>query len=61
VQWLAFAKAAEMSALSSLGYEEAQEFKIILGRIIQHTETALPEHWRKDNFWRENNLWQKTR
>lgn len=61
VQWLAFAKAAEMSALTSLDYEEAQEFKIMLGRIIQHTETALPEHWRKGNFWRENNLWQTTK
>ncbi len=59
IQWLAFAKAAEMSALESLDYEEAQQLKLLIGRVIQHTGETLPEHWRKENIWQDNNLWQQ--
>lgn len=58
VQWLAFAKAAEMTALSGFSYEETQQFKLLLGKFIQHTSTDLPEHWLMENIWREKNLWQ---
>ncbi len=59
VQWLTFAKAAEMSALECLEFEEAQQLKLLLSKVIQHTGSALPEHWRKENIWQENNLWQQ--
>lgn len=58
VQWLAFAKAAEMSALAGFSYEETQQFKLLLGKLIQHTNAELPEHWREENIWRDKNLWQ---
>lgn len=60
IQWLAFAKAAEMSALEALSYDEAQQLKLLLGRVIQHTGAELPAHWRKENIWQDNNLWQQT-
>jgi 3-hydroxy-9,10-secoandrosta-1,3,5(10)-triene-9,17-dione monooxygenase reductase component len=58
VQWLAFAKAAEMTALAEFSYEETQQFKLLLGKLIQHTNAELPEHWREENIWRDKNLWQ---
>jgi 3-hydroxy-9,10-secoandrosta-1,3,5(10)-triene-9,17-dione monooxygenase reductase component len=59
IEWLAFAKAAEMTALESLDYEEAQQLKLLIGRVIQHTGETLPAHWRKENIWQDNNLWQQ--
>jgi 3-hydroxy-9,10-secoandrosta-1,3,5(10)-triene-9,17-dione monooxygenase reductase component len=59
IQWLAFAKGAEMTALENLSYEEAQELKLLLQRVIDQTSAGLPEQWRKENIWREDNLWQK--
>lgn len=59
IQWLAFAKAAEMSALEALSYDEAQQLKLLIGRVIQHTGAELPAHWRKENIWQDNNLWQQ--
>ncbi|GLZ86417.1 flavin oxidoreductase [Metapseudomonas resinovorans] len=59
IQWLAFAKAAEMSALEGLSYDEAQQLKLLIGRVIQHTGAELPAHWRKENIWQDNNLWQQ--
>lgn len=59
IQWLAFAKAAEMTALEALDYEDAQQLKVLIGRVIQRTGTELPAHWRKENIWQENNLWQQ--
>ncbi|MNP39705.1 hypothetical protein D3C76_1332920 [compost metagenome] len=59
VEWLAFAKAAEMTALESLDYEEAQQLKLLIGRVIQQTGETLPQHWRKENIWQDNNLWQQ--
>lgn len=59
IQWLAFAKAAEMQALESLSYEEAQQLKLLIGRIIQFTGTDLPTYWRKENIWQDNNIWQQ--
>lgn len=59
IQWLAFAKAAEMKAMESLDYEEAQQLKLLIGRVIQQTGETLPDHWRKENIWQDNNLWQR--
>jgi 3-hydroxy-9,10-secoandrosta-1,3,5(10)-triene-9,17-dione monooxygenase reductase component len=59
IQWLAFAKAAEMTAMESLDYEEAQQLKLLIGRVIQQTGETLPDHWRKENIWQDNNLWQQ--
>lgn len=60
VQWLAFAKAAEMTALEGLSYDETQQLKLLVGRVIQHTGTDLPVYWRKENIWQNNNIWQQT-
>ncbi len=60
IQWLAFAKSAEMTALENLSYEEAQELKLLLQRVIDQTGAGLPEQLRKENVWREDNLWQKS-
>ncbi|WP_422421665.1 flavin reductase [Pseudomonas sp. GZD-222] len=59
IQWLAYAKAAEMAALETLSFDEAQQLKLLLGRVIQHTGAELPAHWRKENIWQDNNLWQQ--
>jgi len=59
IQWLAYAKAAEMTALEALSFDEAQQLKLLLGRVIQHTGAELPAHWRKENIWQDNNLWQQ--
>jgi 3-hydroxy-9,10-secoandrosta-1,3,5(10)-triene-9,17-dione monooxygenase reductase component len=59
IQWLAFAKVAEMKAMESLDYEEAQQLKLLIGRVIQQTGETLPDHWRKENIWQDNNLWQR--
>ena len=59
VQWLAFAKSAEMTALEGLGYEEAQELKLLLDKVIAHTSSGVAEHLRRENFWRDDNLWQQ--
>ncbi len=59
IQWLAFAKAAEMSALEALSYDEAQQLKLLISRVIQQTGAELPAHWRKENIWQDNNLWQQ--
>lgn len=59
VQWLAFAKAAEMTALEKLSYEETQQLKLLIGRVIQHTSNDLPAYWRKENIWQDNNIWQQ--
>ncbi|MGY2188885.1 p-hydroxyphenylacetate 3-hydroxylase, reductase component [compost metagenome] len=59
IEWLAFAKAAEMTAMESLDYEEAQQLKLLIGRVIQQTGETLPQHWRKENIWQDNNLWQQ--
>lgn len=59
IQWLAFAKAAEMNALEALDFDEAQQLKLLIGRVIQHTGSELPAHWRKENIWQDNNLWQQ--
>jgi 3-hydroxy-9,10-secoandrosta-1,3,5(10)-triene-9,17-dione monooxygenase reductase component len=32
--------------------------KLLLKRVIQTTESTLPDHWRKDQFWRGDNLWR---
>jgi 3-hydroxy-9,10-secoandrosta-1,3,5(10)-triene-9,17-dione monooxygenase reductase component len=58
IQWLAFAKGAEMTALEDLRYEEAQELKVLLGNVIRRTSAGLAEQWRKENIWREDNLWR---
>lgn len=58
-QWLAFAKAAEMDALEGLTYDETQQLKLLLGRVIQHTGVELPAQWRKENIWQANNIWQQ--
>ncbi|WP_256669174.1 flavin reductase family protein [Pseudomonas sp. C2B4] len=60
IQWLAFAKAAEMAALEALSFDEAQQLKLLIGRVIQHTGAELPVHWRKENIWQDNNLWQQS-
>lgn len=60
IQWLAFAKAAEMTALEALTFDEAQQLKLLIGRVIQHTGAELPAHWRKENIWQDNNLWQQS-
>lgn len=59
VQWLAFAKGGEMTALEDLSYEEAQELKLLLGKVIRRTSAGLAEHWRQENIWREDNVWQQ--
>ncbi|MNR02799.1 hypothetical protein D3C85_1186660 [compost metagenome] len=48
-----------MSALEALSYDEAQQLKLLIGRVIQHTGAELPAHWRKENIWQDNNLWQQ--
>ena len=60
VQWLAYAKGAEMTALEDLSYEEAQELKVLLGKVIHRTGAGLAEHLRQENIWREGNLWQQS-
>ncbi|SEG53692.1 MULTISPECIES: flavin reductase family protein [Halopseudomonas] len=59
IQWLSFAKAAEMSALEPLSYDESQQLKLLLGRVIHSTGADLPAHWRKENIWQENNIWKQ--
>jgi 3-hydroxy-9,10-secoandrosta-1,3,5(10)-triene-9,17-dione monooxygenase reductase component len=59
IQWLTFAKAAEMTALQALSFDEAQQLKLLIGRVIEHTGAELPRHWRKENIWQDNNLWQQ--
>lgn len=59
IQWLSYAKAAEMDALGALSYDEAQQLKLLIGRVIKSTEDQLPPHWRKENIWQENNIWQQ--
>jgi 3-hydroxy-9,10-secoandrosta-1,3,5(10)-triene-9,17-dione monooxygenase reductase component len=58
IELLAIAKAAESDAERSLDYREAQVLKLLLRRLIGSTESALPDHWRRDQFWRGNNLWR---
>jgi len=59
IQWLSYAKAAEMDALEALSYDEAQQLKLLLGRVIQRTGADLPAHWRKENIWENNNIWRQ--
>lgn len=59
IQWLSYAKAAEMDALEALTYDEAQQLKLLLGRVIQRTGADLPAHWRKENIWENNNIWRQ--
>jgi len=60
IQWLAFAKGAELTALEDLRYEDVQELKLLLGKVIHRTSAGLAEHLRKENIWREGNLWQQS-
>lgn len=60
IQWLAYAKGAEMNALEGLSYEDAQELKLLLGKVIERTSVGIAEHWRKENIWRESNLWEQS-
>ena len=60
VQWLAYAKGAEMTALEDLRYEEAQELKVLLGKVIHRTSAGLADHLRQENIWRDDNLWQQS-
>lgn len=55
IQWLAFATAAEMDALEGLTYDETQQLKLLLGRVIQHTGVELPAQWHKENIWQQGN------
>ena len=59
IQWLSYAKAAEMDALEALSYDEAQQLKLLLGRVIQRTGADLPAHWRMENIWENNNIWRQ--
>lgn len=58
IQWLACAKAAEMTAFEALSQEEAGQLKQLIDRVIQHNGSGLPAHWRRENIWQEDNLWR---
>lgn len=52
--WKAFVNVAEMAALEALSFDEAQQLKLLIGRVLQHTGAELPAHWRKENNWQPN-------
>ncbi len=54
---MAMGKAAEEDAMQGLDANEARLLKVLLGRVIRNTRSALPDGLGKDQFWRENNIW----